>query len=268
MYKLIALDMDGTLLNSNKEISTRTKEAIAAAREKGKKVVLASGRPLQGMQAKLDELRITGQDEFVLFYNGSMVKELGSGEIIHQKIIDGKAAKLVADLAKKLGLYVHAFSPEYGLITPENNPYTKIEAQINTVAINIKDFSTLTDDEPIIKAMIVGAPEDITKAATLIPKEFHESYTVVQSAPIFLEFLNPNSHKGVGIEAIVKHLGYDASEVIAMGDAGNDNHMIQYAGLGVAMANAMEETKAIADLITDSNDDDGVAKIIEEYMLK
>ncbi|TBT04552.1 HAD-IIB family hydrolase, partial [Vibrio parahaemolyticus] len=92
MYKLIALDMDGTLLNSDKAISEENKHAIAKAREVGVTVVLASGRPLEGMQAKLDELNIHSDKDFVLFYNGSMVKNVGTNEIIHQQIIDGKAA--------------------------------------------------------------------------------------------------------------------------------------------------------------------------------
>ncbi|MDF5496489.1 HAD-IIB family hydrolase, partial [Vibrio parahaemolyticus] len=131
MYKLIALDMDGTLLNSDKAISEENKQAIAKAREAGVTVVLASGRPLEGMQDKLDELNIHSDRDFVLYYNGSMVKNVGTNDIIHQQIIDGKAAKLVARKAEELGAYVHAFSQVHGLITNEHNPYTDIEAKIN-----------------------------------------------------------------------------------------------------------------------------------------
>lgn len=118
MYKLIALDMDGTLLNSDKEISAENKQAIARARDKGVAVVLASGRPLEGMQPKLDELDIHSDKDFVLYYNGSMVKNVGTDEVILQKGLDGKAAKALALHAEALGAYVHAFSTEHGLITP------------------------------------------------------------------------------------------------------------------------------------------------------
>ncbi|MEF1228421.1 HAD-IIB family hydrolase, partial [Vibrio fortis] len=119
MYKLIALDMDGTLLNSDKVISAENKDAIARARAAGVKVVLASGRPLEGMQSKLDELNINGEDDFVLFYNGSMVQNVSTKEVIHSEISHGKAAKEIAELTHELGGYVHAFSKVHGLITPD-----------------------------------------------------------------------------------------------------------------------------------------------------
>jgi Cof subfamily protein (haloacid dehalogenase superfamily) len=95
----------------------------------------------------------------------------------------------------------------------------------------------------------------------------HDEFTIVQSAPFFLEFLNPASNKGIGVAAIAEYLGIRAEEVICMGDAENDHHMLKYAGLGIAMANAMEETKQIADYITDSNNDHGVATAIEKFVL-
>lgn len=267
MYKLIALDMDGTLLTSEKTISQRTRDAISAARQRGVKVVLASGRPLAGMQDKLDELGICGDNEFVVFFNGSMVKELGTNTIVHSAIIDGKRAKQVAQLAQQLGLDCHAFSTELGLITPQLNEYTDIEATINQIPVTEFDFDQLADDHPIIKAMIVGAPQALTAAIDNIPAHYRQQFTVVQSAPFFLEFLSLDSNKGIGIKAIAEHLGINASEVICIGDAENDHHMIEYAGLGVAMENAMEQTKAIADHITLSNNHDGVAIVIEDYIL-
>ncbi|NLS12525.1 HAD family phosphatase [Vibrio sp. SM6] len=268
MYKLIALDMDGTLLTSDKRISPRTKTAIERARTKGVTVVLASGRPIDGMQAKLDELEICGENEFVLYYNGSMVKHLGNdNKIIHQQIIDGATTKQLTALAADLGVYIHAFSQVHGLITPELNPYTDIEANINGLDITVMDFNTLEDDHPIIKAMFVAEPTVLTKAIAKLPPQWRESHTVVQSAPFFLEFLNPNSNKGVGVAAIANYLGIQPDEVICVGDAENDHHMIEYAGLGVAMANAMAETQALANHITSSNDEDGVAEVIEQFIL-
>ncbi|TFH90599.1 Cof-type HAD-IIB family hydrolase [Vibrio ouci] len=267
MYKLIALDMDGTLLTSEKAISHRTQQAIAQARKQGVKVVLASGRPLDGMQAKIDELDITGDSEFVVYFNGSMVKEIGSGKLIHSAMISGRDAKRVATLARELGGYCHAFSTELGLITPELNEFTDIEASINQIPVTVKDFNELDDGHPIIKAMIVAAPDTLTAISKTLPAQYREEFTVVQSAPIFLEFLNKDSNKGVGIKAIADHMGISAEHVICMGDAENDHHMIKYAGLGVAMENAMEETKAIADHITLSNNDDGVAAVIEAFVL-
>jgi hypothetical protein len=267
MYKLIALDMDGTLLNSEKVISEENKQAIAKAREAGVTVVLASGRPLEGMQDKLDELNINSDKDFILYYNGSMVKNVGTNEIIHQQIIDGKSAKLVARKAKELGAYVHAFSQVHGLITPQHNPYTDIEANINGLEVTEMCFDALEDDHPVIKAMMVAEPSKLTEVIAALPKELRETFTVVQSAAYFLEFLNPSSNKGIGVAAIAEYLGIQPEEVICMGDAENDHHMLEFAGLGIAMENAMEETKKIADYITASNDNHGVARAIEKFVL-
>lgn len=267
MYKLIALDMDGTLLTSDKTISERTKNAIQQARSLGVKVVLASGRPLDGMQPSLEELNLVGDNEFVVFFNGSMVKESGSNEVIHRAIINGRQAKQVAELADQLGLYCHAFSEIHGLITPQENEFTAIESRINQVPVTTMAFDDLEDDHPIIKAMIVGEPQQLSQAIERIPVALKETFTIVQSAPFFLEFLSLDSNKGVGVSAIAEYLGIQARDVICIGDAENDHHMIEFAGLGVAMNNAMPQTKSIANHITDSNDDDGVAKVIETFIL-
>ncbi len=120
---------------------------------------------------------------------------------------------------------------------------------------------------PIIKVLMVAEPSKLNAVISALPSTLREEFTVVQSAPFFLEFLNPASHKGAGVAAIAEHLGIQPDEVICMGDAENDHAMLEYAGLGIAMANAMEATKQIADYITESNDDHGVAKAIEKFVL-
>lgn len=267
MYKLVALDMDGTLLNSQKEISMRTKQAINDAREQGVHVVLASGRPLEGMADYLAQLGMTSDDDYVLSYNASLVQRVQSKQVIRKQIMLGSDAKNIASLARDFGVHVHAFSPTRGLITPENNQYTQHESTINGVAITEIDFAELDNNEEIIKVMMVAEPEILSAAIAQLPSSLYEQYTIVQSAPFFLELLNPSSNKGAGVAMLAEHLNIKASEVICMGDAGNDHHMIQYAGLGVAMGNATEDTKALANHITDSNDNDGVAKVIEEFIL-
>ncbi|MDB1123826.1 Cof-type HAD-IIB family hydrolase [Vibrio algarum] len=267
MYKLVALDMDGTLLNSDKIITDRNKQAIANAREKGVTVILASGRPLAGMREKLEELQLTSDKDFVVSSNGSYVHRVSDNKEIHSQIITGKEAKHVAKLAEQLGVHMHAFSIEHGLITPKNNPYTEHEAVINGLSIKEFDFSQLDDDHQIIKAMFADAPEELDRVTPLLDKELHNEFTIVRSAHIFLEFLHLESNKGVGVAAVAKYLGINADEVISMGDAENDHHMMKYAGLGVAMGNATKETKALADHITDTHDNSGVAQVIEEFIL-
>ncbi|MGX9416267.1 Cof-type HAD-IIB family hydrolase [Vibrio sp. RC27] len=267
MYKIIALDLDGTLLNNQHKISPRNKEVIALAKAQGIKIVLASGRPRIGMQAFLDELNIRDDDDYVCHFNGAVVEKVGNGEIISEKIIDGKAAKKVARLGKQLGVNVHAHSQVLGLITPKISRYTELEAELVGCDINVVDFETLEDDHLITKVMLIDEKDQLDAAIKQVPQELYDEFMVVQSAPWFLEFLNPQCNKGVGIEMIANHLGVTSEEVICMGDAGNDHHMLQFAGLGVAMANGTDETKALADYVTLSNIEDGVAHAIEKFAL-
>lgn len=267
MYKIIALDMDGTLLNSQHQISPRTKEVITQAREQGIKVVLASGRPIAGIRRQLAELGISSDQDFVCHFNGAVVENVGTGEIVNHKMITGAGAKKVARLAKELGVNTHAFSPIHGLITPKISEFTEVEANINGIEINVFDFEQLDDDHPINKVMIVDQPELLDNAIKNLPKDLYEEFMVLRSAPWFLEFLNPEANKGTGIKMIADYLGVPAEQVMCVGDAENDHHMLKYAGMGVAMGNATPETKALADYITLTNDEDGVAYVIEKFAL-
>ncbi|WP_077336714.1 sugar-phosphatase [Vibrio ruber] len=267
MYKLIGLDMDGTLLNSQKQISPRTQAAIQAAKDRGVRIVLSSGRPIEGMRAYLEQLGLNREHDYVVHYNGSFVENVLTGEIIRQQVVSADDVKTIGRTARELNVNTHAFSQKLGLITPKSTKYTRLEAEINGIDIHEIDFETLADDHPMIKAMIVDEPEKLAQAYQNLPAAIIERFTIVQSAPYFLEFLNPQSNKGFGIQAVAERLGIPAALVMCIGDAENDHHMLEYAGLGIAMGNAMPQTKAIADDITASNDEDGVAQAIEKYVL-
>lgn len=266
MYKLVAIDMDGTLLQKDHTISARTKKAIQKARQQDVKIVLASGRPLEGMQAYLEELDITSSDDYVLSYNGAVVQNIKTKEVIKRKVLKGKDLHYLYGLSQELGVNIHAFSKD-GCITPKMSTYSKLEGTMSEIPVHIIDYSTISNDEEIIKIMMVDEPEILVHAIKNLPKEIYEKYTVVQSAPYFLEFLNKKANKGEGIRVLTEYLGIKAEEVMCIGDAGNDIHMIEFAGLGVAMGNAFEEVKKVADYITKSNNEDGVAKAIEKFIV-
>ena len=115
--------------------------------------------------------------------------------------------------------------------------------------------------------MLIDEPKILDKAIEKLPKEIYEKYMVVKSTPYFLEIINKDSSKGVGLAALAKHLNVKKEEIIAVGDAGNDIAMIEYAGLGVAMANAQEDVKKIANEITKSNQEDGVYEVVKKHIL-
>ncbi|SFD02664.1 sugar-phosphatase [Clostridium uliginosum] len=267
MYKLIALDMDGTLLTSDKKISEKNKKAIKAAEEKGVKVVLTSGRPSDGLTRYLKELDLLKEEDYVLSFNGGVAQNAKSGKVISKIAIKGSDLKYLSKIANECGINIHAFSSTKGLITPKTNKYTDYEAEMNEINVNIADFNSIDDDEDIIKVMMIDPEPILEEAIKKLPKEVYEKYTVLRSAPYFLEFMNKEVDKGLGLKKLAETLGIKQEEVIAMGDAGNDLSMVEYAGLGVAMGNAFPEVKEIANFITKSNDEDGVAYAIEKFVL-
>ncbi|MBV7388492.1 Cof-type HAD-IIB family hydrolase [Pasteurellaceae bacterium TAE3-ERU1] len=266
-YKLIALDMDGTLLDSQKRISERNRQAILAAKNRGVRVVLASGRPFAGLKHYFEQLEMTSPEDYVLCFNGAQVKRISDEKIIQDFQFTGREAKLLAEHAKSIGINLHAFSPSRGLISPDCGPCSQHEAEINKITLNQLDFAELSDEEPIIKVLYADEAEKVTHAMTTLPQTLKEQFTVVQSTPFFMEFLHPKANKGSGIAALAEFLGIAARDVICMGDAGNDAHMVEYAGLGIAMENATDELKAMADAITGHHNDSGVAQAIERYVL-
>lgn len=266
MYKLVAIDMDGTLLRNDKSISKETKEVIKEARKKGVKVVLATGRPVDGVKRYLEELDLWHDNEYVLTFNGAIIKEIGQDKVICRDTLKGADLLKLYEISKNVGLNIHAFSKE-GCITPVMNEYTELEGKINGINVYETSYDNIDPEEEIIKIMMIDKPEILEEGIKKLPKEIYEKYTVVRSAPYFLEFLSKTCNKGEGVKSLAESLGIKREEVIAIGDAGNDIHMIEYAGLGVAMENAFDEVKKKANFITKSNEENGVAWVFEKFIL-
>lgn len=267
MYKLVALDMDGTLLKKDKSISPRTLKAIMGARDKGVKIVLATGRPVKGIHSYLNYLGLDNDDDYAVTYNGSAVQTGKSGKILFERFMSGSDLHYIYSLSQKFGVNFHAFDGEGNLLTPKPNQYTDVEASINKIEAKIMDMSQVKPEDKIIKVMIVDDAKKLDEVYKQLPEDIFVKYSVMRSAPIFLEFLNPTINKGLGVSFLSDELGIKREEVIAIGDAGNDIDMIKYAGLGVAMGNAFPEVKEAADYITVTNEEDGVAEVIEKFVL-
>ncbi|MDP4091017.1 MAG: Cof-type HAD-IIB family hydrolase, partial [Bacillota bacterium] len=248
MYKLVALDMDGTLLRKDKSISDRTLKAIKGAKETGVKIVLATGRPVKGILKYLNYLGLDSDDEYAVTFNGSAVQTAKNGKVLFEHFISGADLHYIYELSHRFGVHFHAFDGKSNLITPRLNKYTNVEAQINGIEISEVNLADrVSPEDKIIKVMMVDEPEKLDRAYEGLPPEIFSKYSVMRSAPIFLEFLNPQINKGNGIAFLCERLGIKREEVIAIGDAGNDIDMIRYAGLGVAMDNAFPQVKEAAD---------------------
>lgn len=266
MYKLIALDMDGTLLNEDKQISKANYKAIQEAKQRGKSVIIATGRPLLGIKNFLNNLNLISEEDYVVAFNGAVVQNVKSGRVISKTPLSLDCYKELYELSKDLNVNIHALT-ESSVITPKISKYTEVEANINNIPIIETPIELVDESETIIKVMFIDEPEILDIAISKIPQNIKDKYAIVKSTPYFLEFMDKSVNKGIGVDAVARELGLLSKEVICVGDAGNDIDMIEYAGLGVAMGNAFDEVKKIANYVTLSNEEDGVAHVIQKFML-
>ncbi|MDF8375372.1 sugar-phosphatase [Weissella paramesenteroides] len=266
--KLITIDIDDTLVNSEKQITPRVKQALQTATNQGVKVVLATGRPLSGVQDYLTQLHLANQsDQFAITYNGSVVQttageQLGGHEL---SLADYKKFKAIAE---KYNSYIQVESLSYAITANTMvNRFANGENNMVRMPLKFQPVSDMTTDEHYVKFMFIDEAEKIDELAEHMPQELKDEYYIVKSTPNFLEVMHKQSTKGNGLQLLADKLGIDMSETMALGDQHNDLTMIAASGIGVAMANAVPEVKAMADVMTTSQNEDGVGLAVEKWVL-
>ncbi len=266
--KLVAIDMDGTLLNPQHEITPAVKSAIARAHQKGVKVVLTTGRPLVGIQRYLKELDLAQAGEYCISYNGALVHHADTGECIAEITLGFEDYLYVEQLSRELGVHFQAFDRSC-LYTPNKDisEFTIHEANLTGIPLRYRAVDEMDRATRFPKLMMIDKPALLDAAIQRLPQEARKKYTLLKSAAYFLEILDPRVNKGQGVKMLAEKLGLSRDEVMTIGDQENDLAMIEYAGTGVAMGNAIDAVKAIAQFVTKSNREDGVAHAIEELVL-
>ena len=267
-YKVLALDIDGTLTNSEKKITERTRTAIRNAAQHGVKIVIASGRPVQGIWGYAEQLDLKELDGYILSFNGGRLISCRTGEIIHDVKLPLQYLPEIYELSKQYGVNLMSYEGD-NLITEEpEDEFLAIEARINGLGIRKVDNLSEYIDFPINKCLMLGEGDYLAKVEKKVYAALSDRLDVYRSEPFFLEILPKGVDKAKALEGLLDKLGCDRTELMACGDGYNDLTMIRYAGMGVAMANARDEVKAEADYVTLSNDEDGVAAAIEKFILK
>lgn len=265
--KMLVLDIDGTLTNSNKDISENTKRGIKNIMERGHKVVLASGRPTPGMRRYADELELEKYGGYLLSFNGGRIIDCQTGEIVYQKVLPKSVIR---------GLYKFAEERDAGIITylgdkiilgTRVDKYIEIESRFNGMPIKKVDNFVEYVDFDVNKCLITAEPEKAGGYVKELQEKYGEILSVYRSEPFFIEVMPKNIDKANSIDRMLNTVGLTRENIICCGDGYNDMSMIQYAGVGVAMENAQPEVKEAADYITDSNDNDGIVKVIDKFIL-
>lgn len=269
-YQILALDLDGTLTNSKKEITKPTLDALIEIQEAGKKVVLASGRPTKGIVPLAEQLHLEDYGSYILSFNGGRITDCRTKEAIYNKILPADCAKGVYETVIKYaghGVDILTYTPEHILSGIRSNQYTELESRINQMPIidaNTNFLDVIPDDPN--KFLVTGDPDILNQIRKELSKQFHSYLSVYCSDPFFVEVMPAGIDKAHSLLRLLTSIGLTADEMICCGDGYNDLTMIETAGLGVAMANAQPAVLDKADYITKSNDEDGVLHVINEFM--
>ncbi|KAF1296910.1 HAD family hydrolase [Enterococcus sp. JM4C] len=274
--KAIVLDIDGTLLTSEKKIAQSTKDALINAQKKGVTVILASGRPTSGMFNLAKELQMDTYEGYLVSYNGAMALDCLTNQPIFSQPIPDDLAKAILEHLKQFELipminddtYMYVNDVYQNKITLPEGPFNIIEYESRGGQFKLCEISDLATflDFPLYKILIAGEADYLQKNYQAIEEPFLDTATAAFSAPFYFEFTMKGIDKAKALSEVAKKLSITAAEVIAFGDGQNDRSIIEYAGIGVAMGNAVEEIKELADAVTLSNDDDGIAVALEKYL--
>jgi len=260
--RLLALDVDGTLLTTAQTMSSRTRDALVDAEAAGWHIALITGRPLAHAMPVVEEL---GLGEFVVAANGATVAEISSGAVLYQASLPGE---LVVEAIRRSRLAVPALG--LAVSTPGRfvqEPGFDILAPLSKADGDVVDDACPRADEVVHSVVLFVDGMDALALRDAVAAVVPDGVAVSPSGlPGSVELTAPGVHKGSGVIHLSARLGVQQDDVVAFGDGLNDHEMLAWAGLGVAMGNASAETKAMADEVTTSNDEDGVALVVERLV--
>lgn len=272
--KAIVLDIDGTLLNDDKKLTKRTKEALISAQKKGIKVVLASGRPTPGMWKYVEELQMIHYNGMLVSYNGAYVIDVATKKELFSQPLSIETSQQILEHLKQFDVLPMIAKDNYMYVNNVYNGLLHLDSQMGLFNIieyearggnfqlcEKKDLTAFVDF-PLHKILVAAQPEYLNKNWEKILAPFKNTVNGVFSAPMYFEFTDQGIDKAQALAKTLTPLGVKPEHIISFGDGHNDLSLINYAGIGIAMGNAVAELKKNADQITLSNNEDGIAKAL------
>lgn len=267
-YKLIALDIDGTLTNSQKEITPRTRYALMEAQKQGKKIILTSGRHPVGIMPIAKDLMLDRFGGFIMAFNGGKIINCETGETMVSKLFPLEYLPDIVNVLKDSNITINTYDDRRIISDNKVNDYTYIERDIIKAEMVVVDDFISSVRFDINKILLAGEPDELDEYQKILADRYDGLLDVYKSAPYFLEIMPFGVTKGSMLPLLLDKLKIKREELAAFGDNYNDMTMIGYAGLGVAMGNAETDVKKIADYICESNDNDGIANTLDKFVLK
>jgi Cof subfamily protein (haloacid dehalogenase superfamily) len=266
LYKMLVLDLDDTLLRDDHTISLRNKEALIQLQEKGYLLVLASGRPTQAMLAYAEELKLARYGSYIISYNGAVLSCAATGTVLFKKCLSVSEIHDLHNFASANSLDIITYVDEQ-IVSATDSEYIQIEVSLTGLPFRMVSCFKSAVTAPSVKCIMLSHPEILAKYEPIL-KSVKPELSVSISKPFFLEVMPSGIDKSSAIEYIANMRGINRSEIVAVGNAGNDLGMVQYAGLGVWVDNVPYHLRHCADAIVASNMDDGVAEVADKYFLK
>lgn len=264
-YKMLVLDMDDTLLTDDHTISNENKEMIFKAQEQGVKVVLASGRPTSAMTAYAKELKLDYYNSYMLSYNGAVITDIKEDKVLFEQTLDKEQIHDLYDYSIKKQTHIITYINEE-IVSETESEFIDVEKQITGMKHNkVSSFKDAVQTNAV-KCILLEEPSYLKELEQDLKKEMPH-LSVSRSKPFFLEVAQKGIDKAESLKKLAQKLELDSSEIIAVGNAGNDLSMVQYAGLGVWVDNVEPELRAYADVVVASNNEHGVAEVIQRFIL-
>lgn len=264
-YKMIVTDLDDTLLDKNGKVSLEDKKAIMEAQEKGVKFVLASGRPTYAMKDLAKELNLSKYGSYILSFNGGIITECSTNNIILKETLSVEDIHKLYAFSKEENIHIITYIDDQ-IISETESEYIDVEVNLTKMPHNlVKSFKEEVKKDSV-KCIILSEPTHLKEMEKKLIEKYGEEYSIAISKPFFLEVTKKGVDKGQSLLRLVDILDIDSKEIIAVGDSYNDISMLEVAGLSVAVENAKEEVKNIVDYITKSNNDGGMAHLIEKFI--
>lgn len=276
MIKAILLDLDGTLLTDEKLISPQTKQTLLHLQAEGVKIVLASGRPKRGIEPFAEELKLHEYGGLLVSSNGACVTDARTNEMVFEQAIHPEDASALLNYLTAFDVipmindetYMYVTDVYSGMLELNGKPFNIIEYESRGGRFQLREAARLADaiNFPVYKILVAGQPDYLQANAAALIAPFADRVTGMFTAAMYYEFTALGIDKAKALDLVFRELGIDREHVIAFGDGHNDRSIIEYAGIGVAMANAVTDLKSIATEVTLSNNHDGIATFLSRYL--
>lgn len=268
--KLILLDLDGTALNDEKQLTDGNREAINEAILAGHRVVVTTGRPLKSALTQAKRYGLAGPGSFVVAYNGGIIYDAEQEKVIYQSRISLQTVREVFAQAARMGVHIQTYRNEKVLVDPANDD-DELRYYCRTIEMEheiIPDIALLAEEPSKMHSSMLKNAEKLVPFRDWINENYDGELDSFLSSPMFLEIVPCGVNKGLAVHKMSELLSWPVEDMIAVGDQANDIPMIREAGVGAAMINGIDAAKEAADYVTEAdNNHDGVAEVIRRFAI-